>query len=161
MRYRATEEADITIERVASVPDEVARSRVKFQQGDACDLSPDLGPFDAVLMANLLCRLPKPKVLLERLKTLVAPGGVAVIVSPYSWLEAWTPRQEWLGGTYDTGSKSKKDGGECWSSDGLAKIMCEKFELVEENDVPFMIREHKRKYQLGVSHATVWRRKSD
>jgi putative 4-mercaptohistidine N1-methyltranferase len=166
MRYRATEEADITIERVASVPEEVDRSRVKFQQGDACALSPDLGPFDAVLMANLLCRLPKPKILLERLKTLVAPGGVAVIVSPYSWLEAWTPRQEWLGGTYDSSNKSsdnsgKKDGGESWSSDGLAKIMSEKFELVEQKDVPFMIREHNRKYQLGVSHATVWRRKTD
>jgi len=28
----------------------------------------------------------------------VKPGGVAVLVSPYSWLEAWTPKSKWLGG---------------------------------------------------------------
>ena len=34
------------------------------------------------------------------------------------------------------------------------------FELAEEADVPFMIREHRRKYQWGVSHAMVWRRRA-
>lgn len=29
---------------------------------------------------------------------LVRPGGVFVLVSPYSWLEEYTPREEWLGG---------------------------------------------------------------
>jgi hypothetical protein len=32
------------------------------------------------------------------------------------------------------------------------------FTLVEEKEVPFVIREHRRKFQWGVSHATVWRR---
>ena len=33
------------------------------------------------------------------------------------------------------------------------------FTLVEEREMPFVIREHRRKFQWGVSHATVWRRK--
>lgn len=32
-----------------------------FQQGDACSLPTDLGKFDLVLMANLICRLPTPQ----------------------------------------------------------------------------------------------------
>lgn len=30
----------------------------------------------------------------------VKPGGVAVLVSPYSWLAAWTPKDKWVGGYY-------------------------------------------------------------
>jgi 2-polyprenyl-3-methyl-5-hydroxy-6-metoxy-1,4-benzoquinol methylase len=45
-----------------------------------------LGEFDAVLAANLLCRLPSPEAFLNRTATLVKPGGVLVMVSPYSWL---------------------------------------------------------------------------
>lgn len=40
-------------------------------QGDACALRPDLPRFDAVLAANLLCRLPDPQAFLDRLPTLV------------------------------------------------------------------------------------------
>merc|ERR1712232_589699 len=39
-------------------PSDVDRSRVHFEQGDACALREDLGTFDVVLAANLLCRLP-------------------------------------------------------------------------------------------------------
>lgn len=43
-------------------------------------------------------RLPKPKAFLSALPALLRPNGVAVIVSPYSWLEEYTPQAEWLGG---------------------------------------------------------------
>lgn len=153
MRYSVAEEGDLTRELVATVPDDIDRKRVKFRQGDACAIPANLGPFDAVLAANLLCRLPKPRVFLARLKSLVAPGGIAIIVSPYSWLQDWTPRQEWLGGYYE------KNGKPIWSADQLHQELSDTFELVDQKDVSFLIREHKRKYQLGVSHATVWRRK--
>lgn len=55
----------------------------------------------AVLAANLLCRLPDPSVFLRRLPSLIKPGGVLVLVSPYSWLPAWTDQQRWLGGYRD------------------------------------------------------------
>jgi hypothetical protein len=29
-------------------------------------------------------------------------------------------------------------------------------QLLHEEDVPFLIREHARKFQWGISHATVW-----
>ena len=68
------------------------RSRLSFYQGDACNLPSDLGQFGCVLAANLVCRLPNPYQFLDRLPSLVAPGGVLVITSPYSWLEEFTPK---------------------------------------------------------------------
>jgi len=68
------------------------RSRLSFYQGDACNLPSDLGQFGCVLAANLVCRLPNPYQFLDRLPSLVAPGGTLVITSPYSWLEEFTPK---------------------------------------------------------------------
>jgi hypothetical protein len=73
-----------------------------------------------VLAANLLCRLPDPSRFLARLPTLVAPGGVLVLASPYSWLEAWTQRQAWLGGYVDKASsrdRRKGGAGGAWERD--------------------------------------------
>ena len=79
----------------------IDRDRVHFRQADACALPAELMDFDAVLLANLLCRLPSPKALLGRLGGplgLVKPGGLLAIFSPYSWLEQFTPLEAWLGG---------------------------------------------------------------
>jgi 2-polyprenyl-3-methyl-5-hydroxy-6-metoxy-1,4-benzoquinol methylase len=67
-----------------------------FMQGDACNLSPDLGQFGCVLGANMVCRLPDPMVFLNRLRSLVVPGGIVVLVSPYTWLEQYTPKVSYL-----------------------------------------------------------------
>ena len=61
MEYRILDQGDQYRDAVASFPDSEARSRASFEQGDACSLRPDLGQFDAVLAANLLCRLPEPR----------------------------------------------------------------------------------------------------
>jgi len=61
-------------------------------QGDACNLPLDLGQFGCVLAANLIDRLRTPQNFLNRLGTLVAPGGILVITSPYTFLEEFTPK---------------------------------------------------------------------
>eukprot|EP00736_Rhodelphis_marinus_P014371 Rmarinus@m.9079 len=156
MTYTSTEEGAITSTHEARVPSGAHRDRVQFMVGDACDLPSDLGTFDAVLAANLLCRLPAPRVFLERCRTLVKPGGVLVLVSPYSWLEEYTPMVHWVGGYFDFGNPEYPR----WSRDEVTRSLSPDFELVKEEEMPFLIREHRRKYQLGVSHATVWRRKT-
>lgn len=193
------------------------------------------GRHDAVLAANLLCRLPEPAAFLRACAKLVKPGGVLVLVSPYSWLEAWTPRDKWLGGYYDelcaadaaggagpgagagtgggggefqrhsagggggggsddaarlgkAGSSSPSAVGGASSGGGRGAGACASagagsprsravrsfdaihaaltsaeggFDLVEQTDQPFLIKEHDRKYQWGCSHATVWRRRRE
>jgi len=137
---------------VATPPEGVDPARLQFEQGDACDLRADIGEFDAVLCSNLLCRLPRPKDLLRRLPELVKPGGAAVLVSPYSWLEEYTAREEWLGGYV------KADGSAADSFEAVSELLSGHFELVSREDMPFMIREHARKYQWAISDASVWKR---
>jgi len=104
--------------------------------------------------ANLLCRLPNPDDLLKALPSLVADDGVVVFISPYSWLEQYTPRDCWLGGRSDDPSAAKGDGG---SSDGLVRRMASLgFKRVHRSDEPFLIREHARKFQWGCSELAVF-----
>jgi len=136
---------------------EATAGRVVFEVGDACALTPELGTFDVVLMANLLCRLPDPQACLSQLSNprgLVRPGGLAVIISPYTWMVEHTPRELWLGGY------SNSDGGRVYSNDTLVHLLSPEFTLLREEEMPLLIREHKRKYQYIVSHAMVFRRRA-
>ena len=68
------------------------RSRAHFKQGDACNLPLDLGQYGCVLAANLICRLHRPQGFLDRLASLVAPGGILVLTSPYTFMTEYTPK---------------------------------------------------------------------
>lgn len=153
--YRLAVEGAIMESRSAAVPGHVDRGRVSFRRADACSLPAEYVHFDAVLAANLLCRLPSPKAFLARLsgsRGLVKPGGIVVLASPYSWSETYTTRSAWLGG-------DEADGVPVRSHAALVEQMGADFELVHREDMPFMLREHSRKYEFVVSDVTVWRRK--
>lgn len=125
----------------------IDRRRVAFETGDAMNLREDLGSFDAVLAANLMCRLREPMRFLERLPGLVKPGGQLVITTPCTWMEEFTPRENWL--CSDTHS----------TLEGLRAQLEGAFELVRTVDLPFLLREHRRKFQLTVAQASGWRRR--
>jgi len=161
VRFRVPLEGDLHEEVLAQHEahvDAVARKRVSFRQGDACRLLEEVdslgGSFDGVLLANLLCRLPEPLACLDALAVLVRPGGTAVLVTPFSWLEQFTDRSKWLGGFTDPTT-----GERLLSKDALLREMEGRgFAKVHEEQVPLLIREHQRKYQYIVSEATAWRR---
>ncbi len=122
----------------------IDRSRVTFEQGDAQALRGDLGSFDLVLACNLICRLPEPARCLQRLPELVKPGGRLLITTPFTWLEAYTPRERWLGdGATD-------------SFGGLRSALEPAFRLEQKWDMPFLIREHARKFQYSIAQASLW-----
>ena len=154
LRYNRLDEGTLTTSRIARVPEGIETSRVTFEQGDAMDLRPDLGTFDLVLLANLIDRLREPRRCLARLSALVKPGGQLVITSPYTWLEEFTPRAHWLGGFVDAG------GERVTTRDGLQIALREAFEFVGTKDLPFLIREHARKFQWSLAEATMWRRRA-
>lgn len=151
--YDRTDEGHLTTHLTAQVPSGIDRRRVRFEVGDACALRPDLGRFDVVLLANLVDRLPEPRRCLQRLPDLVAPGGQLVIASPFTWLEEYTPREHWLGGY-------ERDGKPVRGPEALREVLESDFEFVREVNLPFLIREHARKYQWSVSWAGTWRRRS-
>lgn len=122
-----------------------ARMKTEFQVGDACNLPENLGSFDAILGANLLCRLPDPYAFLKRLPNLVKPGGIVLFISPFSWLSSFTPRSNWIG---PVGNSEKEL---------ISEMKSLGFELQEESNMPLLIKEHRRKYQYIVSHAAVFK----
>lgn len=142
--YDRFEEAALTTRLEATLPAGIDVSRVSFQQGDAMDLPVNLGAFDRVHAANLLCRLPEPTRLLVRLASLVKSGGELVLATPCTWLEEYTPQENWpAGGTFD------------WLRGSLELD----FTLIRTTDEPFLIRETARKFQWTTSLVTVWKRK--
>lgn len=161
-QYMSTLQGQITLERTCRVPNELYqhKDKITFEQGDACDLSQDLGQFDAVLASNLLCRLPDPTAFLNRLSSLVHPGGIVALISPYSWLEEYTPKDKWLGGYI---SKEQHGGGggggPVDSFETIHGLLRPHFELVHRANYPFLIREHERKYQWGISDGCFWQRR--
>ena len=150
--FGCVEEGELTSPRQAVVPAEIDRTRVSFEPGNAMDLRRDLGAFDLVLMANLLDRLANPRTCLEQMSGLLKRGGQLIITSPYTWLREFTARINWLGGF-------ERDGRQIKTLDALKEMLSPHFELSLCKDLPFLIREHARKFQLGVSQASVWIRK--
>ena len=108
------------------------------------NLRDDLGSFDVVHAANLLCRLSEPQSLLDRLPSLVNPGGQLLLTTPCTWLEEYTPSAKWpRGSTFE------------WLQEKLGAH----FMLAHRADLPFLIREHARKFQWSVALGTRWVRK--
>ena len=130
----------------------IDRSRVSFEQGDAMDLRDHLGQFDVLLAANLLCRLTEPMKCLERLPGLLNPGGQLLLMTPCTWMEEYTPKENWLGGF-------ERDSAPVRTLDSLKQILGADFVFQTSKDLPFLIREHERKFQWSVAQASVWRRK--
>ncbi|MGB6220368.1 putative 4-mercaptohistidine N1-methyltransferase [Haloferula sp.] len=142
--YTRLDEAHLSTKLKAHLPDGVDPSGVSFEQGDAMHLRADLGQFDRVHAANLLCRLPEPEKLLKRLPVLVSPGGELIIATPCTWLGEFTPPENWpKAATID------------WLKDHLSSD----FDLVLTKDEPFLIRETARKFQWTSSQLSQWKRR--
>lgn len=142
--YQRIEEGRLSTTLEARLPDGVRPNQVQFERGDAMNLRPDLGRFDVVLAANLLCRLERPTQFLRRVPGLVRAGGQLILTTPATWLEEYTPRENWPEG------------------ETLAFLEAElapHFDLRFTKEMPFLIRETRRKYQWTVALGSRWERK--
>jgi putative 4-mercaptohistidine N1-methyltranferase len=146
LSYDRADEGNRRTGLTAVVPSGIDRSRVAFHQGDALSLPPDLGRFDMVLAANLLCRLSRPRELLVRLADLVVPGGWLLMTTPATWLAEYTPPEEWLAT------------GESTTFATLCQLLSAAFRLHTRRDMPFLLRTHARSFQYGIADATLWQR---
>ncbi|MGA2660936.1 MAG: methyltransferase domain-containing protein [Verrucomicrobiota bacterium] len=141
LTVRVSESGGQFMSRRLILPRALRSSVVEFDTADALDLSalPEAG-FQVVAAINLLCRLGSPRRFLQQTPRLVAPGGQLLIASPFSWLEQHTPRGQWL------------------TSRQVRLLLRPHFRLRRRRDLPLVIREHRRKYQLIVSEVLVFQR---
>ena len=127
-------------------------NKVNFVQGDACNLKPQFSGYDLVYASNLIDRLGDPKTFLTTIHLRINEGGYLVIASPYTWLEEYTTKANWLGGI-------KVHGENFTTLDGLTETLIPHFELIAVKEIPFVIRETKRKFQHSLSEMTIWRKR--
>lgn len=144
--YRRYSEAHLDTELRAAMPAGTRPATIRFETGDAMDLRSDLGAFDFLHAANLLCRLAEPKRLLDRLPGLVRPGGRLVLTTPATWLVDYTPAENQPPGATTT-------------LDFLRKSLEPHFNCRKVAELPFLMREHGRKFQVSTAQASLWERR--
>ena len=133
---------------------QIDRERIGFVEGDASDLArvPAINTdehFDAILLSNLMCRLSAPCDCLQQFTgsdRYLRSGGILVISSPNTWMAQYTDPGNFLDGADSAATLAAL--GECLPG----------FELVHEEDLPFMIREHRRKYEYIIAQVSVWQK---
>ena len=142
LRFSLKVEGNLRQNLKARGPSRKLGKRVCFRAGDALNL-PRLGQFDLVLAANLVDRVKDPKRLLRVvLPGLVRPGGLLLLTSPYTWSNEFTPPARWLRDSFSS----------------IRKFLSPSFRLIRRRDLPFLLREHRRKFQLTFADATLWLR---
>ncbi len=153
--YKVKKEGDIFEEKSVSLKSlslEQIKEKVTFMQGDACNLKDIYTDFDLVFCSNLIDRLYYPQKFLDDIPLRINKNGLLVLLSPYTWMEDYTPKENWLGGYI-------KDNKEVKTLDTLKDNLLGDFELLETIDVPFVIKETSRKYQYTLSQMSIWKKK--
>jgi len=155
-RFAIQDEGDIVSYKEVTIEElgySDVKDRVNFMQGDACNLPEKFSDYDMVFAGNLIDRLYDPTLFLDLIKGRIRSGGYLVITSPYTWLEDFTEKDKWLGGY-------KANTGENYTTlEGLRDALAPEFKPVgDAQDVPFVIRETKRKYQHTVAELSVWQK---
>jgi SAM-dependent methyltransferase len=143
LKFQLCEEGNRATPSLAKVDARIDRNNVHFQVGDALHLPRDLGTFDLVLAANLIDRLPNPTFFASKVAPgLVKPNGFLLLTSPYTWSKEYTPETKWWRDSFAT----------------LKKLLQPHFRLAHRQDLPFLLREHRRKFQYTFADATLWKR---
>lgn len=122
-----------------------APRNARFAVADGLALPFPDGAFATVAALNLVDRVADPAGALDEMARVTAPGGTLLVGSPFTWLETFTPPDNWLGGFLRGGEAVR----------GAAAVRARlgpAFRLEEETRMPFFIPHHARSGQLGVAH---------
>ena len=120
---------------------------VDFWACDALALPFPAGTFAAVVGLNVLDCVQSPHDLLAALPRLLAPGGKAILSTPYDWSPAATPVEAWLGGHSQRGETAGASEPvlRALLTPGAHPASIEGLRIVgEEPSLPWRIRLHER-----------------
>ena len=156
VRYLITDEGELSTLKQVSLEEldlQETANRIDFTQGDASNLKTIYQDYDLVFAGNLIDRLYEPAAFLGSIHERINSGGLLVLTSPYTWLQEFTNKENWVGGY-------KVNGENMTSLDGLHEIIKDNFEaFAEPVDIPFVIRETARKHQHTIAQMTFWRKR--
>jgi hypothetical protein len=93
-----------------------------------------------------------PRAFLDDVHQRLLVGGILMPSSPYTWLEEQHGTRQLVGGF-------KQDGENRTMLDALKELLAPHFRMLgAPRDVPFVIRETRRKHQHTVAEVTLWER---
>jgi len=154
--FQSPSEAELFVNKKVTIEElgyDDLKEKVTFWQGDACNLKPNFNSYDMILATNLIDRLYQPRLFLDTVSERLNADGILILTSPYTWQESSTKKEFWLGGYKD------ENGNDVNTIDTLKTILNDKFELIHTQDLDFVIKETKRKYQHTVSEVSIWKKK--
>ncbi len=126
------------------------RSKVEFMQGDLSNLKEIYTGYDLIVIDSMLERTHNPVKFLEEVHQRLKAGGLLVIASTNDWLEAFTGKENWLGGY-------KENGENVTTLDSLQRILGDHFKQNDKPvDVPCVIRKTKRTFDHNLVQVTFW-----
>lgn len=159
VRYEKPEEGVIMQPMLAKADPSAKRGAVQFVNMEVGSVSSATlegsashAQFDLVLLEDVLDKLVQPLHLVRALSSLLKPGGTLVVLSGNDWTKEKTPRNSWLGGFMLNGETMK-------TSAMIESAL--KRELLYEGsraDIPQLIRNHERNYEVRILEAMVWRK---
>ncbi|MGQ8366392.1 5-histidylcysteine sulfoxide synthase [Glaciecola sp. 1036] len=153
IRYTLVDEGELTsfhVQRLSALGLSKAPN-IAFMQGDACNLATKYDNYDLIFMGNLLDRVYSPRKVLKIVTERLNVGGILVITSPFTWLTEYTEKNEWLGGYKESTGETLT------STNALESALAPHFKRVfGPVEIPFVIRETKRKFQHSLSECSVF-----
>jgi SAM-dependent methyltransferase len=149
-RYATVLEGDLRTQHVVPIQ---AASGARFLVADALTIPFPSGAFATVVALNLIDRVPDPARAVAEMARVVRPGGLLLVGSPYTWKEAFTPRDRWLGGLERGDEKVR-------GPQTVHALLRDRFLLERESRLPFFIPHHARSGQLGLAHVQSFRRET-
>ena len=153
--YNITDEGELSTLHTAQLSDhqlQQIKDKVSFYQEDACNLGAHHQNYELIFAGNLLDRLQNPEQFLSSIHHYLSMDGILVMSSPYTLLAEYTPRENWIGG-YSVDEKN------ITVLEGIKKVLDAHFIMINKPlDVPFVIRETRRKFQHTIAELTSWKR---
>lgn len=155
IRYHLIDEGELTSFKARKLADmglENVADKVSFAQGDACNLKPQYTGYDLIFLGNLIDRVYSPAKLLKDIQQRLNIGGVLVVASPFTWLTEYTERDEWLGGFKESTGETLT------TTDALDQVLDQCKRTMAPQEIEFVIRETRRKFQHTISEFNVFER---
>ena len=125
-------------------------------------LDPPLFPevADIVCAVNLLDTVPDPLTLVGQADAVLKPGGLFILTSPLSWNEEITEPEDALGGgTAEGWAQLGTAAGLALLLQGQLPVLPHlRYEILEQTDVPWSLREHSRSVTTYDVHVLVARK---
>lgn len=154
IRYALETEGDLQQFHEVSLEDlglSSVRDKVNFVQGDGHNLKPQFTGYDMIVCHRVLEEVYDPSSFLRTLQTRLNSQGYLLISTSYDWKHYCVETDKWLGGF-------KRDGENLTGFEGMAEVLKEHFELIEQTHVETRFQVNQRYAKLFNNDVTIWRK---